>query len=101
MKGGRRKRERDREGNLRINFVNRKVSQLTRRRLFFFFYKRGFFRKKKQANVITRIEEIEIFGSYHYYVFRLRDPCRPARRRTASLFRLIKHASTAMINYNL
>lgn len=71
MKGGRRKRERDREGNLRINFVNRKVSQLTRRRLFFFFYKRGFFRKK-QANVITRIEEIEIFGSYHYYVYVIR-----------------------------
>lgn len=51
MKGGRRKRERDREGNLRINFVNRKVSQLIRR-LFFFFYKRGFFRKKNRRMLL-------------------------------------------------
>lgn len=97
MKGGRRKRERDREGNLRINFVNRKVSQLIRR-LFFFFYKRGFFRKKIGECYYSnrRDRNFRILS-----LLRLRDPCRPARRRTASLFRLIKHASTAMINYNL
>lgn len=99
MKGGRRKRERDREGNLRINFVNRKVSQLTRRRLFFCFYKRGFFRKETGELCYYSNRRDRNFRILS--LLRLRDPCRPARRRTASLFRLIKHASTAMINYNL